>query len=642
MSVRAESAKRPAGPGPSALAAAGAVAGWVLHDAAMFLATAEPALALELVPRSLAALVGAAVLGALLGLHRRLAPLAALALGAFALTLRFAPGVAGRVPQDAAWLVHVALLFVLALVLALGASVRMRLGLLRASLTLGVLACAVLALAHAPDQEPAWPVLAGAVVLFALGLVPRAGLRAGLTALVCVLAAAPVARLAAAGASLERADLEPAAGGSTHTPNLLLVVLDTVRADHLAPYGYERVTTPRLDAFVADEATLYARAHSTSSWTLPSHASLFTGLLPAVHGATHPRGELEDGNTVNAARVPAQRLRPDVETVAELLRAAGYRTGAVLGNAAFLDHRFGLDRGFEHYDARPGGKVGDYRALAQLLGLREQAGQLPYRHAETITDLALAWLERSADGRPFFLTLNYMDAHTPYAPPAETAGRLGAPLAAEPVELYDRELLWIDEHLTRLFDELRARGTFDDTVIVVTSDHGEAHGEHGIPGHNWHLYEELVHVPLYVKPAGARERARHDEPVAGTDVFGLALRSVGLEPPARPEATVDSEWYDMKGVPIPRSIGVARDVVSWFESGRKVIVTSLEHVEAYDLARDPKELAPLALSADEAAAAVQRAKDWWEQNPPPAADDVELSEEDLERLHELGYLGGDE
>jgi len=422
-------------------------------------------------------------------------------------------------------------------------------------------------------------------------------------------------------------------------PNLLLVVLDTVRADHLAPYGYERVTTPVLDAFVREEATLYTQARSTSSWTLPSHASLFTGLLPAVHGATHPRGTSEDGNTVNAARVPAQRLRPDVTTLAEILRDAGYRTGAVLGNGAFLDHRFGLDRGYEHYDARPGGVVGDYRALAQWLGLRPQAGQLPYRDAGTITDLALDWLERAPAEPPFFLTLNYMDAHTPYFPPAHTAGRLGAPVPRESIELYDRELLWIDSQLARVLGALRERDVFDDTVIVITADHGEALGDHGLAGHNWHLYEELVRVPLYFKPAGGRATEREDERVQGTDVFGMALRAVGLEPPPRPEAELTAEWYVMLGVPTPVSIGTARDVVSWFEGGRKLIVTSLGEVEAFDLERDPEELAPLALDEAERAAAVRRARDWWKRHPPPDEPGVELSEEDLERLRELGYAG---
>ena len=623
------------------------MAGWVLHDLAVFLTSGEPAAAAALVPRSLALVAAGAIAGASWARWRWLLPAALPVLAVAAVLPRF---VEREVPQLTTWLLRSVLVLALALAAAAFVHGRWRSGALRTGLAAGLSACVATASLRVELAAPSWFLLGAVLALPVLGTLGRPALRRGATWLAVGIAAFPVVSRASRDARVARPEREPgSARAEPGAPNLLLVVLDTVRAGRLAPYGYERVTTPALDAFARDHATRYTSARSTSSWTLPSHASLFTGLLPAQHGATHPRRG--DGvDTVTSGRVPAQRMRPDVPTLAEVLRDAGYRTGGVLGNFVYLDHRFGLDRGYEHWDARPGAWVGGYLPLAQMAGAPPQPGHRPYRDARTITDRALAWLGAEGDERPFFLTVNYMDAHGPYLPPApfdlaftdEVPVDLLRPPQGMHSLQYDRELQWLDSQLKRLLEGLERSGRFEDTVVVVTSDHGEALGDHGLPAHNWTLYEEVVHVPLYVKPAGPRTVESRDEPVTGADVFRIALDALGLEPPemARSDAAVTAEWYLRKGEVEQPERTLTGDLVSWLEPGRKVIVSSDGRVEAYDLAGDPGELAPLPLSEDEVAAALLRARTWWEENPPPEPSGLDPEGGvDLDRLRVLGYAG---
>ena len=284
-------------------------------------------------------------------------------------------------------------------------------------------------------------------------------------------------------------------------PNLLLVTLDTTRADHLGPYGYPRPTTPRLDALARD-AVLYTRAVSTSSWTLPAHASLFTGRFPWSHGARYdPEGPLVLADAIEAPRaIRARGLSPGAETLAGRLAAAGYDTAAVVGGPWML-RSFGLAEGFAHYDDD---------------GITEYRG----RRAEDVARGARAWLadwHDSGDGRPFFLFLNFFDPHFPYDPPPPH-DRAFLPPDVEPDSrrraqwkaLYDGEIRYVDEQLGSVLDLLEERDLYDDTWIVVTADHGELFGEHGEWGHGGHLYQELVAIPLLVKPADARGAGREE------------------------------------------------------------------------------------------------------------------------------------
>jgi arylsulfatase len=426
----------------------------------------------------------------------------------------------------------------------------------------------------------------------------------------------------------------------------VLIVLDTVRADHLAPYGYARATTPSLDRRVREEFTLYENARSTSSWTLPSHASLFTGLLPAQHGAAPPGRH-------------AQGVREDAPMLAEVLREGGWRTAAVFSNSVYLRARkpgrasyaFGMERGFEHFDDRLDGSIGGYLPLAQLLGGDLRKGHLHYRDAERITDLALAWLDRRGEG-PFFLALNYMDAHAPNMPPPPFDRAFGGPVArdllAPGAELqvlqYDRELAYLDLHLERLLSGLEQRGLYDRTALIVTSDHGEALGDHGFLYHGWVLYDALVRVPLYVKPAGGRTEERSSADKSGADVFRIALALAGLPAPAPADSAAPAaELYvnpkGVGGMEARTGRDLERNLVCWKDGPFKTIVGSNGEVEVYDVAADPRELAPLALSEGQRELALERARAWWRAWPVELGRAAELGADELERMRELGYAG---
>lgn len=469
--------------------------------------------------------------------------------------------------------------------------------------------------------------------------------------------------------ALRRADQNTPLQADRERPNLLMVVLDTVRADHLGSYGYRRNTTPKLDRWVTSQATRYANSNSTSSWTLPSHASLFTGLFPDEHGATRPRPE--DAAGLDLQAWPACALRPDVTPLAERLTAQGFHTAAIVANITFLRHEFGLDRGFARYDDRLSTYLPKRIALAQMTGKTLHLGALPYRRARTISDIALGWIAEHFEAHaevPFFLMLNYMDAHAPQVPPAPFKHAFEEPLpnfepgpagAAQRARYfdelaYDRGLAYADDQLNRVLADLDARGQLEHTVVVLTSDHGEAFGEHGYWLHGWNLHAETVSVPLLIKPAEASPKARVEAtPVTGADVMNLSLEALGLPRVELRAAEAEHlaagmlgqlymtehliEKFAAKGWPNP---GLRQ--MAWLEGPRKFLVSDAAPVQAYDLLADPEELQPLELNAPERAAAEAKAKAWWLAHPPLQVRGAALSEEDRDRLGDLGYMGEDE
>ncbi|MEN8184047.1 MAG: sulfatase, partial [Myxococcota bacterium] len=261
-------------------------------------------------------------------------------------------------------------------------------------------------------------------------------------------------------------------------PNVLLITLDTTRRDRLGLYGYERPTSPHLDE-LASHATVFENAYSTSSWTLPAHASLFTGRYPTSHGMRHdPEGSLILADAIDAPEgIRARSLDAEARTLAEILGDAGYQTGAVVAGP-WLIGSFGLARGFEHYDDK---------------------GVAAGRRAADVTTSALRWLDDVPE--PFLLFLNYFDPHLPYAPPpayrrsflpSDVSVNLRS--SAQAPSLYDAEILYMDEQLGKLFRSLRERGLYDRTLIVVTADHGELLGDRGEWGHERYLWEPLLRV----------------------------------------------------------------------------------------------------------------------------------------------------
>jgi len=314
----------------------------------------------------------------------------------------------------------------------------------------------------------------------------------------------------------------------------------------------------------------------------------------------------------------------------------------VPANQAYLGGQFGLGRGFEHFDDRRAAYLSGYFALSQMAGVHLEAGHVAYRDARTISNLALDWLDEHRDER-FFLMLNYMDAHKPYVQGRELQGLFEDREPVDPTSptfafqklLYDRGIWFEDRELERVFRWLEERGLYDDTAIVVTADHGEGLGDHGLFFHGLHLYEALIHVPLFVKPAGERVQAVSDAPIQGAEVHDLMLALLGLEVPARDAAPVTSEYYAGNVDPARGAL----DMVVWVEGSRKTLVTSRGEVTAFDLAHDPDELSPLPLSAAERESALRRARAWWQAHPiesrPPRTRDRDPEEE--ARLKALGY-----
>ena len=325
-------------------------------------------------------------------------------------------------------------------------------------------------------------------------------------------------------------------GASESGPSAILVVLDTARRDHLSLYRYDRETTPHIDRW-ARNALVFDNATATSSWTLPSHASMFTGLYPRSHAAHGFRGERAWGNAY-----PLDRERT---TLAELASAEGIVTAAIVANHFYLSPRFGLDQGFQSYVVlRPRLGLGFQPAdwLAERFSREALEGvRWPYYRAEVVTDLTIEWLETARDRR-FFLFVNYMDVHSPNRRPPTPAVPAGAERSPESegidlekpaenlppavrkylVNQYDRELIRLDRELGRLFAFLASSGLEDRTTVFLTSDHGEYLGEHGLLFHSQHLHDEVINVPLVVRGPGIRP-GRSSTPVQSVDLFPAVL-----------------------------------------------------------------------------------------------------------------------
>jgi arylsulfatase A-like enzyme len=303
-----------------------------------------------------------------------------------------------------------------------------------------------------------------------------------------------------------------------NAPNVLLIVLDTLRADRLGCYGFTLPTTPFLDSYSRD-AVLFERAFATAPWTLPSHVSFFTGYLPSAHGAI---GGRYDG------RFP---------TIAQEMARNGYATAAIVSNDSFGNRGRGFARGFIHWENGFTDIVDSAGRTA--LGRRFNryfyrwftvTGVVDHIQAPEVNRRTLRWLDSRPD-RPFFLFLNYMDVHDPLVPPRKFAAKFSAqPRVISPEvtvgvvhmndqrakpnyprmnEAYNASLASLDEQLGILFDGLRRRDLEKNTLVIIVSDHGESLGQHGFPGHASSVYREQIQVPLLVRfpgvtPAGVR------------------------------------------------------------------------------------------------------------------------------------------
>jgi arylsulfatase A-like enzyme len=376
------------------------------------------------------------------------------------------------------------------------------------------------------------------------------------------------------------------------SPNVLFVVLDTVRADRLSVYGYERDTTPGLRR-LAQRGVVFDEARSPAPWTLPSHASMFTGRWPH-----------ELSTTVS---LPLDHKLP---TLAEHFARHGYTTAGFVANFYYCNAQYGIDRGFLHYDDTPGRRsvtlVETLRSsalgrialeFASSKGLAIPGLNLPRKFAETINTDVFGWLDSQPAGpggrpRPFFAFVNYFDAHGPYIIPhtsprpfgstlkelaeaeakvrrlRRTAVKLGhgneaecggehlgllnaatSELSRVRSQTYDDCLAYVDRHFERLLAGLEERGLLANTLIVVTADHGEHLGERGLLGHGHSLYRPVLHVPLLFAGPGVPNGKRVATPVSTRDLAATLLDLLGHAEAPFPGRSLARHW----NIPAPQS-----------------------------------------------------------------------------------------
>ena len=404
-------------------------------------------------------------------------------------------------------------------------------------------------------------------------------------------------------------------------PNVLLITVDTLRADHIGCYGYERAHTPHTDRF-ADEGVRVERAIAPTPLTLPSHTSILTGLEPPAHSVR--------GNGV--FRVP-----DSVQTLAEVLKAEGYQTQAFVSSDV-LHHRFNLDQGFDGYEDDLSGEAKD--ALTQM---QERPG-------EQTMDRVLRWLDertKSASASPFFLWVHLFDPHAPYEPP-----EADAKLAATP---YDGEITSADRQLGRLVKAFEEDGVLDDTILVFTSDHGENLGEHQEATHAMFIYEATQRVPLIFRyprklPAGRV----FDGPARSVDIMPTILSLAGKKP------------GEMQGADLSEALAggpTSASPVQYSESFYPKLILGMAHLEGvrqdewtyiraprpelYDRRTDPGELHNLLEGSGSSAAKAQAlelesALDGVIEDSKRFASVAEASPLDpqtVAMLQALGYMG---
>lgn len=442
-------------------------------------------------------------------------------------------------------------------------------------------------------------------------------------------------------------------------PDIIVLVIDTLRADRLARHGGKANLTPFLDE-LAERSNFFARAYATAPWTSPSVASLFTSRYQSQHGI----------------RVLNSVLSPEELTLAEILRSSGYATAAFSANG-MLSKLFGYGQGFDVHKAKLNMDVNTQLALT--------------KRASELVESAFAWVDRLGDAQakrpPVFLYLQFMETHAPYAPPAEFLERVrrGKPpidldvvnrtavanlpmseqMARDVEDVYDAAVLEIDAEFRKLFTRLDERGMLDDSLVVVTADHGDEFRDHGKMSHSHTLFNELLHVPLLVLTPGQSSGGVVNRVVSLVDVAPTILELAGIAKPAsfegssfvldleprgmreslgrwigrfvddRPEPAAYSERASALSMEEPPSAH-ARSLVG----GAGKIIESLDGTRSYfDLASDPREQRPDGLpeSARSELAARLEAMRAHVGGTAVEGERHELDESQKEALRALGY-----
>lgn len=411
-------------------------------------------------------------------------------------------------------------------------------------------------------------------------------------------------------------DLGPLPNGMTPRElNLLVVTLDTTRADRLGCYGYRDIRTPTLDALAAGGA-MFEQAYATAPLTLPSHSSLFTGKYPPSHGVRDNGGYF---------------LAQTESTLAETLRAQGYSTGGFV-SAYVLDHRWGIAQGFDRY-------FDDF----DLLKFKTVSMGDIQRRGDATLEQTVDWIRQQA-GRKFFAWLHLYDPHSPYEPPEPY-------LTAYAGRAYVGEIAYADSLVGQLISELSRTGRLGQTLVVVVGDHGESLGEHNESSHAFFVYDATMHVPLILSgPWPGLAGRRIPDVVSLVDIMPTVLDLLGIEPPAGMQGQSLRPLLEGRSLPHPTT-AYSESFYSRYHFGwsdlRSLRTGKYRFIEAprpelYDTTRDPGELENLAGAHPDVLASMRAELAQLGERmgePPVDTGPAEMDEETLKRLAALGYVG---
>jgi arylsulfatase A-like enzyme len=440
---------------------------------------------------------------------------------------------------------------------------------------------------------------------------------------------------------------------------VVLLTIDTLRADRMEVYGSRAALTPALDA-LADDSITFLDARAAAPWTKPSFASLITGLSPLVHGTVRKNS----------------RLPNRVTTLAEHLSAAGWPAVA-LGHNVFLESRFRFDQGFTDYRLPARGSLGTSAGAQLMRRFAEDSDPVAEPTTEMITTEALDWIEHHKDER-FFLWVHWFDPHLPYAPTGDLLPRGDAPRRvgtsfSDPTDvragyfvpsreerrwieqLYDGEVRGVDRAIGQVVAALKRHGIYDESLVLFASDHGEELWEHGGFEHGHTMYDEVLRVPLLVKLPGAAEGQRVEQTVSTASLTPTVLDVLGIDPAGAPFSSPSLRplW---EGGPAPEDTMFVASGTFYYGQRVAVVKDGLKYVldldsgaeELFDLALDPGETRSLTRERPDDVEALRAAFDAFRAECAELRselglrdDTAELDRSVLEALRRVGYAGGD-
>jgi len=405
-----------------------------------------------------------------------------------------------------------------------------------------------------------------------------------------------------------------------HTPvkirHILLISIDTCRADYLSCYGYHRKSTPNIDQ-IAKEGILFANAITPAPITLPAHSSMLTGTVPPYHGV-HNNNYYQLGQS-NV-------------TLAEILKKHGFKTAAII-SAFMIDSQFGLDQGFDYYND-------SFDDNLKSIGIGE-------RRAEETTRYALKWLEKNYR-KTYFLFLHYFDPHIEYDPPEpfrpkDSENELSA--------LYAGEISYTDHRIGHVIKKLKGLGVYDSTLIIITSDHGEMLGEHGEDTHGYFIYQSSIKVPLIFKLPEKTKSKNIKELVGLIDIVPTVCGLLGIKPPPQVQGIDLSPYFTEENIAKTQRHLYCESLYPTIHNANSLLGVITDHwkyiqttrPELYDLTKDPQESNNLVeIQAQRASILQDKLKVILEKQVHKDSSDskLDLDNESIKRLQSLGYIAG--